>query len=62
MRTSLAISLLLLCFLSLFPKDLHSQDAIQYNKLYLHTDREVLWLFGIQGILFSCLYTGEYGY
>jgi len=44
MKTSLGISLLLLCFLSLFPKDLHSQDAVPYKKLYLHTDREIYFL------------------
>ncbi len=34
-------TIVLIIFLSLMPRTLHSQDPIVYPKLYLHTDREV---------------------
>jgi hypothetical protein len=34
----------LIIFLSLFPTYLHSQDSIQYRKLYLHTDKKQYFL------------------
>ncbi len=43
MKTYISIFLFTI-FLSLVPATLHSQDSIQYRKLYLHTDREQYFL------------------
>ncbi len=43
MKATKSIFLLFL-FISLFSTNLHSQDSLQYKKLYLHTDREQYFL------------------